>query len=79
MAVGAEHLGTHSPYVVTSTDIVSGSSGRPLINSEGQVVAIVHNSLCKPDGEIELGVEKFCDLTLGMSVDAVDRKLLRAQ
>lgn len=79
LAVGAEDVGTDSPYVVTSTDIVSGTSGGPLINSEGQVVAIVHNSLCKPDEEIDLGVEKFCGLTLAMSVDAVDRNLLGTQ
>lgn len=76
LAVGMEDLGTHPPYVVTNADIVSGNSGGPLINSEGQVVAIVHNSLCKPDGEIDLSVERFCGVTLGTSVDAIDRKLL---
>lgn len=76
LAVGAEDLGTNPPYVLTNADIVSGNSGGPLINSQGEVVGIVHNSLCKPDGEIDLGVEKFCGLTLGTSVDAVDRELL---
>jgi Trypsin-like peptidase domain len=76
LAVGSEDLGTNPPYVITNADIVSGDSGGPLINSHGEVVGIVHNSLCKPDGEIDLGVEKFCGLTLGTSVDAVDHKLI---
>jgi hypothetical protein len=74
-AVGTDELGTNPPYVITNADIVSGDSGGPLINSQGELVGIVHNSLCKPDGEVDLSVEKFCGLTMGMSVDAVNRKL----
>ena len=76
LAVGAEDQGAHPPYVLTNADIVSGNSGGPLINSEGEVVAIVHNSLCKPDGEIDLSTVKLCGIAMGTSVDALGDVLL---
>lgn len=64
--------------IAPNADIVSGDSGGPLINSEGEVVAIVHNSLCKPDGEIDLSTTKFCGMTLGTNTDPVILRLLKA-
>jgi hypothetical protein len=75
LAMGLEDLGTRPPYVITNADMVSGNSGGPLINSEGEVVGIVHNSLCKPDGEIDLSTVKFCGVTLATSFDALGNVL----
>lgn len=75
LAIGLEDLGPHPPYVITNADIVSGNSGGPLINSEGEVIGIVHNSLCKPDGEIDLSTVKFCGVTLATSFDALGNVL----
>jgi len=77
LAMAAEDLGTHPPYLLTNADIVSGNSGGPVINSAGEVVAIVHNSACKPDGAIDLGTVKFCGITLATGVDAVNSNLLK--
>jgi hypothetical protein len=76
LTIGLEDVGTNPPYVITNADIVSGNSGGPLINSEGEVVGIVHNSLCKPDGEIDLSTVKFCGVTLATSFDALGNLLL---
>lgn len=76
LAVGAENLGANPPYVVTNADIVSGDSGGPLLNAAGEVLGVVHNSLCKPDGEIDLGTVKFCGVTLGTRADMIPGSLL---
>lgn len=76
LAIGLEDVGTHPPYVITNADIVSGNSGGPLINSGGEVIGIVHNSICKPDGEIDLSTVKFCGVTLATSFDALGNVLL---
>jgi hypothetical protein len=76
LAVDPADLGPHPPFILTNADIASGNSGGPVVNAHGEVVAIVHNSLCKPDGEIDLGVEKFCGLTEATSVDAVGAGLV---
>ena len=76
LAIDPADLGQRPPYTLTNADIVSGNSGGPVLNARGEVVAIVHNSLCKPDGEIDLSVEKFCGLTEATSVDAISPDLI---
>jgi hypothetical protein len=61
--------------VFIDADIVSSDSGSRLFNSKEDWLGWSYNSLCIPDGEIDLSVEKFCGLMMGTSVDAVDRKL----
>jgi hypothetical protein len=72
-AAGAEEHGTNPPLVFTNADIVSSDSGGPLVSSKEDWLGGSRNSVCIPEGEN--CVERFCDLLMGTSVDAVERKL----